>query len=74
MSGPSEAVKGDQLNFECSTSDSNPPVDIWWVVDGRAVQVREMMMMMVMKMVMIMVMMMVMMMLREFCNTRLNIK
>ena len=41
VSGPSEAVKGDQLNFECSTSDSNPPVDIWWVVDGRAVQVRE---------------------------------
>ena len=40
VSGPSEAMKGDQLNFECSTSDSNPPVDIWWVVDGRAVQVR----------------------------------
>ena len=39
VSGPSEAVPGDSLNFECSTSDSNPPVDIWWVVDGRAVQV-----------------------------------
>ena len=34
-------MKGDSLNFECSTSDSNPPVDIWWVVDGRAVQVRQ---------------------------------
>ena len=34
-------MKGDSLNFECSTSDSNPPVDIWWVVDGRAVQVRN---------------------------------
>lgn len=39
VSGPSEAMKGERLNFECSTSDSNPPVDIWWVVDGRAVQV-----------------------------------
>ena len=39
ISGPSEAVKGDELNFECSTSNSNPPVEVWWVVDGRAVQV-----------------------------------
>ena len=39
ISGPSEAIKGDELNFECSTSNSNPPVEIWWVVDGRAVQV-----------------------------------
>jgi len=38
ISGPSEAIKGDELNFECSTSNSNPPVEIWWVVDGRAVQ------------------------------------
>ena len=41
VSGPTEAMKGDNLDFECSTSDSNPPVDIWWVVDGRAVQVRK---------------------------------
>jgi len=38
ITGPSEAMKGDELNFECTTSNSNPPVDIWWVVDGRAVQ------------------------------------
>jgi len=38
ISGPTEAVQGDELNFECSTSNSNPPVEIWWVVDGRAVQ------------------------------------
>ena len=37
--GESEARAGDLLSFECVTSDSNPPVDVWWVVDGRAVQV-----------------------------------
>ena len=37
--GASEARTGDVLSYECITSDSNPPVDIWWVVDGRAIQV-----------------------------------
>ena len=39
ISGPSEAVTGEHLDFQCSTSNSNPPVEVWWVVDGRAVQV-----------------------------------
>ena len=38
--GATEARAGDELSFECVTSDSNPPVDVWWVVDGRAVQVQ----------------------------------
>jgi hypothetical protein len=36
--GPTEAETGDILSFECVTSESNPPVDIWWVVDGIAIQ------------------------------------
>ena len=37
--GPEEGRTGDTLTLECTTADSNPPVDVWWVVDGRAVQV-----------------------------------
>jgi hypothetical protein len=37
--GPEEGSPGDTLTLECTTADSNPPVDVWWVVDGRAVQV-----------------------------------
>jgi hypothetical protein len=37
IKGPSEAKVGDSLRFECSTSNSNPPASVQWVVDGRAV-------------------------------------
>jgi hypothetical protein len=37
--GPEEGSPGDTITLECTTADSNPPVDVWWVVDGRAVQV-----------------------------------
>ena len=36
--GPTEAETGDILSFECITSESNPPVDIWWVVDGHPIK------------------------------------
>ena len=41
IQGPEEGSPGDTLTLECSTADSNPPVDVWWVVDGRAVQVQH---------------------------------
>jgi hypothetical protein len=37
IKGPSEAKVGDSLRFECSTSNSNPPASVQWVVDGRVV-------------------------------------
>ncbi len=37
IKGPSDAKVGESLRFECSTSNSNPPASVTWVVDGRSV-------------------------------------
>ena len=37
IKGPSDAKVGDSLRFECTTSNSNPPASVTWVVDGRSV-------------------------------------
>ncbi len=37
IKGPSDAKVGDSLKFECTTSNSNPPASVTWVVDGRSV-------------------------------------
>jgi hypothetical protein len=37
IKGPTEAKVGDSLRFECTTSNSNPPASVQWVVDGRPV-------------------------------------
>ena len=34
LKGPREARSGDVLSFECTTSNSNPPATIQWVVDN----------------------------------------
>lgn len=36
--GPKEAQDGENVTLFCSTDRSNPPADVSWVVDGRALQ------------------------------------
>jgi nephron len=35
IAGPAEARQGETVNFQCSTTPSNPAAEIRWTIDGR---------------------------------------